>query len=152
MAVEQRSLDALYDRVAIRDVVLRYAQGLDERDWDVVAACFTADAQATYGETVLEPGVTNIINHVRGLENLDASTHLMGGTLIDLRGDQATTFTPASVFLAGGDVVRSRGLAYRDHFVRQGDEWRIRVRIHSVHWMYESPAQPTGLQPPPLSV
>jgi hypothetical protein len=148
----ERSLDVLHDRVAITDVILRYAQGLDEREWDMVASCFTADARATYGDTVLAPGVDNIIRHVRGLENLSASTHLMGGTRIDLRGDEADTFTPATVFLATADTVRSRGLRYRDQFVRQGGDWRIRVRIHTVHWMYESPAVPTGLQPPPLSV
>ena len=59
--------DPLYDRIAITDVIHRYAHGLDRRDWDMVAACFTADAQATYGGKVLEPGVDNIIGHVRGM-------------------------------------------------------------------------------------
>jgi hypothetical protein len=149
---ERGPSDAVDDRIAIVDIILRYAQGLDERNWDMVASCFTADAQATYGDTVLAPGVDNIIGHVRGLENLSASTHLMGGTRIDLHGDEADTFTPAAVFLATGESVRSRGLRYRDHFVRRGDEWRIQVRIHTVHWMYESPALPTGLQPPPVSI
>ena len=140
------------DRIAIRDVILRYAEGLDVRDWDMLASCFTPDAQATYGTTVLEPGVDNIVKHVRGLENMVASTHLMGGTRIDLRGDEARTFTPATVFLVTADTIRSRGLRYRDTFVRRGDQWLIQVRVHTVHWMYESAAVPTGLQPPPLSV
>ena len=134
--------DPLYDRIAITDVIQRYAHGLDRRDWDMVAACFTADAQATYGGTVLEPGVDNIIRHVRGLENISASTHFFGGSLIDLHGDEADVLTPATVYLAYDDTVRTRGLRYQDRFVRQGDKWLIRVRVHMVDWMYESPRLP----------
>ena len=140
--------DPLYDRIAITDVIQRYAHGLDRRDWDMVAACFTADAQATYGGTVLEPGVDNIIRHVRGLENIKASTHFFGGSLIDFDGDEADVLTPATVYLtdvdeAGAETVRTRGLRYQDRFVRQGDKWLIRVRLHMVDWMYESPRLPT---------
>jgi len=34
----------LADRTAVSEVPLRYARGVDRRDWDLVRSCFTADA------------------------------------------------------------------------------------------------------------
>ena len=36
---------------AIRDVIDRYAIGLDRRDWELVRTCFAADCLADYGRT-----------------------------------------------------------------------------------------------------
>ena len=41
---DRGALAYLADREAIRDLVHRYAVGVDRRDWATVRACFTADA------------------------------------------------------------------------------------------------------------
>jgi hypothetical protein len=35
------------DRHEVEDTVLRYATGLDQRDWELLATCFTTSQPAT---------------------------------------------------------------------------------------------------------
>ena len=37
-------------RAAVTDVLVRYASGIDRRDWDLFRTCFTDDCEADYGE------------------------------------------------------------------------------------------------------
>jgi ketosteroid isomerase-like protein len=143
------------DRAEITDVLARYARALDDRDFEAVGRCFTADAQATFSGVVLPPGRDAIVAHVRGLTNLAASTHLLGLPVIELTsgGLFATVETTAVAHLvvdAERGPVRTRGLRYRDIFVRVTDHeratsvgsWQIRERVHRVDWMVEQPAVP----------
>ena len=135
------------DHEAIAQVLARYGRGLDDRDFDAVAACFTADACATFSGVELAPGRDAIIAHVRGLSALAASTHLFGLPVIELAadGNSAEVETAAVAHLVvhpTAGPVRTRGLRYRDTFVRvpgtTAGEWRIGRRIHRVDWMTES--------------
>jgi hypothetical protein len=131
----------------IRQVIARYAVGLDERDFDAVASCFTPDAQATYNWVALDPGVDAIIAYVRALSQLEGSTHLMAEPLVTFDGDRAHSITSAIAVLAGGGAmgapgVRIRGLVYEDDWVRVDGEWKIATRVHRPRWMTEGPILP----------
>jgi ketosteroid isomerase-like protein len=144
-------VNPLEARAAITDVLARYAQGLDDRDFAAVGRCFTEDAQATFSGLVLAPGRDAIVAHVAGLATLAASTHLLGLPLIDLapHGSSAVVTTTAVAHLvadADRGPVRTRGLRYRDVFVL-GETWQISERVHRVDWMVEQPAVPLGLPP-----
>jgi uncharacterized protein (TIGR02246 family) len=138
------------DHEAIAQVLARYGRGLDDRDFDAVADCFTPDAQATFSGVELAPGRDAIIAHVRGLTALAASTHLFGLPVIELAADGESAFVETTavahlVVDASVGPVRTRGLRYQDTFVRvhghlhggRGPAWRIRRRIHRVDWMTE---------------
>ena len=43
------TIQELADRQEIRDLMARYARGLDRRDFDAVASCLAEDAYADYG-------------------------------------------------------------------------------------------------------
>ena len=43
------TVEALLDRAAIHDVIMRYAQGLDRQDFDLVASCFAPEATGEFG-------------------------------------------------------------------------------------------------------
>ena len=51
--VESMALDSplqgLEDKAAIRDLMARYARGMDRPDFDLIAFSFTPDAYASYG-------------------------------------------------------------------------------------------------------
>ncbi|MCU1388832.1 MAG: nuclear transport factor 2 family protein [Ilumatobacteraceae bacterium] len=137
------------DRDAITDVLARYGRALDDRDFGAVGRCFTADARATFSGVEIAPGRDAIVAHLRGLSALAASTHLFGLPVIELAGDgmSARVETAAVAHLvttAPGSTVRTRGLRYRDVFVRTGagGPWQIHQRIHRVDWMAEQPAVP----------
>jgi SnoaL-like domain len=160
-SMSQRTTDTspgvrrLDDRAEITEVLAHYARGLDDRDFESVGRCFTADAQATFSGVVLAPGRNAIVAHVSALSSLAASTHLLGLPVIDLSTDGlgAIVETTAVAYLvADADIgpVRTRGLRYRDVFVRlsereaalSGARWQIRERVHRVDWMVEQPATP----------
>lgn len=148
-----KDLQQLLDREAIREVMLRYAAGLDRRDFAMVGACFTADAHAIYGGVDHIHGVDRIIAHIQGLLNLKASSHFVGNQLIALHGDTADMESYAVAHLiqtrGGQDIMRIRGLRYIDKMVRQDGLWLIADRIHTCDWMYEVPVTCPGNPPPP---
>ena len=122
------------DRDAIVELLARYARALDQRDWDALRRCFTDDAQAEYSGVVLPRGVDAIVGHVRQLENLAGSSHLVGNVLVDVDGDQAFVESQALVHLVLDAGVRVRGVSYTDRVVRQDGAWRIRERHHRAAW------------------
>lgn len=139
--------DAL-DRAAIREVQTRYAAGLDRRDWDMVRACFTADAQASYNGTALQPGVEAIVEYVRALERLRSSMHAVSNVIADVEGDTARCETVTVAYLVrdgedgGPPVIVIRGLRYHDRMVRVDGRWLIADRVHAPEWMHQVTAQP----------
>jgi uncharacterized protein (TIGR02246 family) len=132
---------------AITSCIARYARALDDRDFDAVAACFTADAQVTYSGVALAPGREAIVDYLQGLRSLIASTHIMSQPVIDIDGDRARVETSGLAFLVASTdaqpVVRTRGLRYVDQFVRQDGRWLIAERVHRCDWMYEGLLAPT---------
>lgn len=137
------------DRDAITDVLARYGRALDDRDFAAVGRCFTVDARATFSGVEIAPGRDAIVAHLRGLAGLAASTHLFGLPVIELAADGTTARVETAavahlVSAAPAGIVRTRGLRYRDVFVRSGTggPWQIHQRVHRVDWMVEQPAVP----------
>lgn len=131
------------DRQQIYDVLVRYAEGIDRRDFDAVATCFTWDAHASYGGRDVGPGVGPILELLRhGVESSLASTHLVGNLQIEVDGDRATSVSAAIavhvVDRAEGTRVLIRGLRYHDRLKRVDGGWRIAERVHEQRWMADS--------------
>ncbi len=47
-------------RLEIADVLVRYATGIDRRDWDLFRTCFTVDCHADYGDIGVWDGVDEL--------------------------------------------------------------------------------------------
>jgi len=45
MAIDENQLQFLLDRAAISDVLIRYATGVDTRDWPLLRSCFTDEIE-----------------------------------------------------------------------------------------------------------
>ena len=136
--------DELRDRLEITELLGRYANALDERDWRRLASCFTDDAVGDYGGIGHFEGFAAIETLCRNtLEPLDASQHLVGSIEIELSGDGARA---RCAFQAqhtkrgceGGDNYVLGG-SYRDELVRTLDGWRIRRRELRVSWSEGNP-------------
>ncbi|MCK9921556.1 nuclear transport factor 2 family protein [Frankia sp. AgPm24] len=52
-------------REAIADVLLRYAVGIDRRDWDLFRTCFTDSCALDYGDQLVQAGGRWQIAHRR---------------------------------------------------------------------------------------
>lgn len=126
---------ALIDRQSIHDVLMRYARGIDRRDFDLVASCYHPGATDDHGRfkgsvEAFIPWVTNT------LERFDSTMHFLGNVLIDIDGDtaDAETYCVAYHRLRDADTDSIAGLRYVDRFERRASGWRIADRKIVVEW------------------
>lgn len=128
--------DERTDRDRISEVLIRYATGIDTRDWPLFRTCFTDDVHADYGEIGVWDGVDAITEYMATTHDGMADTkHMMSNLAIDLDGDTASATSyvhvvlvltrepPAWVEAVGG---------YVDALVRTADGWRIRERTFTM--------------------
>ena len=72
--------EELVDRTAVADVVLRYFELVDTKDWDHMREVFTDDTTARWTPTTLMQGIDNVVG---------ATRHMVGG-------DEVVTFHHAA--------------------------------------------------------
>ena len=79
------------DRVQIEELMARYANALDRRDYEAIAACFAPDAVVEYaGFSHKLSGRAAITDHMMlALGPLDATQHLFANFIIDVAGESA---------------------------------------------------------------
>jgi len=139
-------IQALLDRAHIRDVILRYARGIDRRDWELVASCFVPGAIADYLFVPAAP-IEQVIPAIRNALARFASTmHTMGNQLIDLLGgDRAGSETYAVCYHrieAAEPQLFTVGMKYFDELERRSDGWRIARRSITFEWQSTAPMAP----------
>jgi 3-phenylpropionate/cinnamic acid dioxygenase small subunit len=133
------------DHELITDVLVRYATGIDTRDWELFRTCFTKDVHADYGDGVGSwTGVDGITDYmtVMHADMLDTK-HRLTNFVIDVDGDSAT----ASTYVHAVLVVTNDPLTwyepvgrYEDRLVRTSEGWRISHRVyHSTRMLSSHP-------------
>ena len=86
--------DNTADRIAVQDVMLKYAAGVDERDMDLYRSCFAADVEVVGfgGETV--HGVDAWVEYVDvALQRFGPTQHMLAPQLATIDGDNADART-----------------------------------------------------------
>jgi 3-phenylpropionate/cinnamic acid dioxygenase small subunit len=123
------------DRLAISDVLIRYATALDGRDWELLASCFTDDATLDY-DTSGTYGRDAFVEHCRaGLARMKATQHCVTNHVISTDGDRAhSTSYVIAQHVRENDVTFTLGGAYSDDLVRVGTGWRIASRRFVTSW------------------
>lgn len=119
------------DRCEIEQVIARYCNAIDHRDWDALDELFTAEAIVDYtamgGIKGALPEVKAFLTEALGL--FSRTVHLAGLPDIHLLGDTAEVVTPCHnpMVLRDGDdpELLVCGLWYHHMFVRTADGWRI---------------------------
>lgn len=136
----------LLDRAAIQDLMARYAQGVDRRDWELVRSTFHPDAHDDHGE--YKGGVDGFIEWVSRRHALvDQSMHFLGNCAIEFHG--ADVALAETYFIArqtyGPDAIAARSMVaglgdkpgaieaeiwgrYVDIAERRNGEWRTARR------------------------
>src|SRR5690348_5712471 len=117
---------------AIKRVKYRYARCLDQKLWDDIGDCFTADAQAAYsgGAYSLDSrdAIVDCRRRAMGAETFHSS-HRMHHPEIDLTSPTSAT----GVWALEDTVIETqwqitiRGAAfYTDEYVKEDGQWRIK--------------------------
>lgn len=139
----------LLDKMAIRETLLRYARGIDRRDWPTMLSVFTDDVHAVFQGVDLGHRKQNIVDYITSAASVYeilSSVHAFNNMHIDVDGDAATAETTGIGYMTyRGDsaaVLRMRSLRYHDRLVRGADgEWRICERVLTNDWEVELPAR-----------
>ena len=125
------------DHDQFRELMQRYAHGVDDRDLDLVATIFAPDAifEGVQGE---KPA-TEWLESMRGPRSYPVSMHVLGEPLATIDGDTAELDTYAVVYQVGdkdkAQADTTLGMRYRDSCVRVEGQWLIRHRRASIVWM-----------------
>jgi hypothetical protein len=135
----------LEDRAEISEQVIRYAVGVDRRDWKMLADCFTDPVYTDYSEFGSSAGTASRAELVDGvaavLDGFTATQHLSPNHLIEFDdGDPDRAVCHSYMYAqhllegaAGGEFYLLRG-SYTSHLVRTLDGWRIERLIQHVGW------------------
>jgi 3-phenylpropionate/cinnamic acid dioxygenase small subunit len=136
----------LVDRLAIQELVVRYAWAIDTKDWAALDTVFLPDAWLDYSSN---PG--GAVGHYpeirawleKSLAPFPVTQHLVTNIDPTVDGDRATCRTmvynpmgaatregPLHFFFLGG--------RYDDELVRSADGWRIAKRVETLLWFQGS--------------
>ena len=132
----------LTDRVAIRDLLTRYATAVDRRDWDLYRSVFTTDAEIDYTSA---GGIAGTVDEIvafldEGLSGFEMTQHLVANLDVDLQGDTArvTAMFNNPMRLPGGDTWFTGGWYHHD-LIRTADGWLSRRLREESAWFDRSP-------------
>jgi 3-phenylpropionate/cinnamic acid dioxygenase small subunit len=141
--MDESKLNDLLDRAAISDVQLRYATGIDMRDWTLYRSCFTDDLEidftSVFGGEPRRVKADRWVETVRRtISGLKATQHMITNHVITLADDEATcvAYVQARHHLpndtGGGDQTMFG--YYTNRFARTPDGWKIRACKLTVTW------------------
>lgn len=88
MSVDSEALTQLLDKEAIRDVLIRYARGIDRIDEDLIGSVYHEGAYDDHGG-LSGPAIDFVHRPARHSASHRMGHHLLGQSAIDLRGDTA---------------------------------------------------------------
>ena len=122
------------DKEQIAEVLIRYATGIDSKDWPLLRSCWTDEIDVDYqqlGRFTSADALTDVMRQLH--ENMGATYHRMSNIVIAIDGDRATarSYVQAVLMLQPNDStnwVDALG-HYDDVFVRTPDGWRISERV-----------------------
>ncbi len=139
------------DKIALRDLVERYALAVDSRDIETVVHLFTEDGVML---SHLMPGTEETPFERRGHEQLrralelglaqyKATTHIIGGQVVELYGDEADgTVACLAHHVCGtdaGERLLVMAIRYQDRYRRQDGSWRFAQRRLRLEWREDRP-------------
>jgi 3-phenylpropionate/cinnamic acid dioxygenase small subunit len=125
------------DEMQIGEVLIRYASGIDQRDWPLFRTCWTHDVVVDYDTLGCFSGVDAITDVMTTAhQNMGPTYHRLSNFVIDVEGDGASvrSYVHAVLMVAPGDSanwVEAIG-SYDDVFVRTAEGWRISRRTSRV--------------------
>ena len=119
------------ERQDIADLLVRYATGIDRRDWPLFRTVFTGDCELDYGEIGAWKGVDAVAGFMEQAHAMAGHTlHRLTNLAITVDGDTATARSYIDGLIMAADNqsgVNAVGY-YDDEIIRTPDGWRIARR------------------------
>lgn len=135
-------LQRMFDRVEIGDVQMRYARGVDSRDWELFRSCFTDEIEGDYSSVFGTPPARLPADEFVAMiapvmSALTATQHMITNLTIDFEdSDHATVVAYVRAIhhnaAAEGGAEQTVYGHYTNTVVRTVDGWRIvKVKLTS---------------------
>lgn len=119
------------DRQDICELLVRYATGIDRRDWPLFRTVFADDCELDYGEIGSWRGVDAITDFMEKVHAMAGHTlHRLSNQAVAVDGDKAVARTYVDALIMAADNqsgVNGIGF-YDDEIVRTSAGWRIARR------------------------
>jgi hypothetical protein len=144
-------LKAIVDRLAINDLLIRYATAIDTKNWSQLETIFTADAVLDFSSTGGEVGtLVEIMPWLEDvLSNYPILQHFISNMTISL--ERETARSSCYVHAVHGSLSKdglrlfSIGGQYIDDLVHTQSGWQISNRVLMSRWMQGD--VPKGFEP-----
>jgi hypothetical protein len=124
----RKRLQALLDKDAIRDCLMRYSRGMDRQDWETARSAYWTDAIDDH--ILYVGGPEGLFEHSASFLVGMRTQHLLGNVLIELEDDRMAR--SETYYVATHDMPTAVGRQdfimkgrYIDRFQKRGEEWRI---------------------------
>jgi hypothetical protein len=130
--------DARADEADIAEVLVRYATGIDRRDWALFRTCWTDDVVADYVGVDRWTSADDITAFMEASHaEMGHTMHQLSNLAITVDGDTATarSYVDAVLMAPDGQSGLNPLGFYDDELVRTADGWRIAKRTFTgVHF------------------
>ncbi|HVW17589.1 MAG TPA: nuclear transport factor 2 family protein [Solirubrobacteraceae bacterium] len=126
----------LLDREAIREVIHRFARGLDRHDDELVVSAYHPDATDRHGSFSGGPDAFVAWANALHAEGWSVHHHHLTTSTIEVDGDvaHAETYCIGTFRRRDEPVVDIAGGRYVDRLERRDGEWRIAAREALIEW------------------
>lgn len=133
-------LNTVIDRIAVTDVLTRYATACDSRNWALLDDVFTPDVEANYGGPNVFNNRKAVVEMIRSmLGGCGPTQHMLSNYRIMIEGDTADSVCSVRAFHAGIGQAKGKTFVvwgeYRDRLIRTPVGWRIAKRTMAVTWV-----------------
>jgi 3-phenylpropionate/cinnamic acid dioxygenase small subunit len=119
----------------IAEVLIRYATGIDRRDWDLFRTCFSDSCHVEYpgiGTWESSDAVTDFMTQAHAAAG--QTMHRISNIAIDVAGETATArcYVDGVILAADGQSGHNPIGWYDDQLVHGPDGWRISQRVFTM--------------------
>ena len=135
-------LQAVIDKQAIQDVLVRYCRGVDRCDLEILRSAYWEDATDDHGS--FSGNAWEFCDYlIPALKRMQRTMHLISNTHIELLADWAKseTYCVAHHLMGeSGDQEMVVGGRYLDLFEKRLGTWRIKTRVYVMDWNQNNPS------------
>lgn len=135
----EAQLDAALSRVAIHDLLMAYARGVDRADAELLASIFLEDSTVISGvfNGAGPEFARHVTSHVR--ENLTRCFHSIANEWFSVAGDRAVGEAYVIAYVTEDQTDTVTGGRYISEFERHDGEWKIRSHTFVADWNMNLP-------------
>lgn len=142
------SPEALLDRIALTDLVMRYCRGIDRRDFALVRSLYHDDAIDDHGAMFSGSADAYVAWLPEAMAGLDCTIHSITNSLYAIDGDMAEGEHVVQAFHRTSPPDRRELIIlgrYLDRYERRGGQWKFLHRRLVFDHSYSRPVDEAGI-------